>query len=71
MARSGVIEIGNAHGRIALFLDETEAIDLAGMYGVQDGAYREIMDAVEKAYPPEPPDDEPRPGISVRVSVRE
>jgi hypothetical protein len=48
--REPIVEIGNAHGRIALYLDETEAIDLAGLYGSYDLAYEELLEAVEKAY---------------------
>ena len=43
--------IGSAHGRIALWLTESEAIDLAHLYGLDDIGAREIMEAVEKAYP--------------------
>lgn len=45
--------IGNPRGRIAVWLDEAEAIDLAHLYGHRDGAYEEILDAVERAYPKE------------------
>lgn len=54
--RKTVVEIGSAHGRIALYLTETEAIDLAHLYGLDDIGAREIMEAVEKAYPK--PDEE-------------
>jgi hypothetical protein len=47
-----VVEIGSAHGKIALYLTETEAIDLAHLYGLDDTGAQEIMEAVEKAYPP-------------------
>ena len=43
--------IGSAKGRIALWLTESEAIDLAHLYGLDDIGAQEIMDAVEKAYP--------------------
>lgn len=43
--------IGNGKGRIALWLDETEATDLADHYGPGDLAYGELMQAVERAYP--------------------
>ncbi len=43
--------IGNPHGRIAVWLDEIEAIDLAHLYGTHDEAYLEILKAVELAYP--------------------
>jgi hypothetical protein len=66
-----VVEIGNARGRIALYLDETEAIDLAHQYGPGDRAYDELMDAVEKAYPPPAEDDEDRPGIAVVLKADE
>lgn len=55
---SHVVKIGNSRGRIALYLDETEAIDLAHHYGPGDLAYDELMDAVEQAYPPPLPEDE-------------
>ena len=51
--RNGVVHIGNASGKIAVYLDETEAIDLAYLYGPRDDAYRELMEAVEIAYPKE------------------
>lgn len=69
MSRRAVVEIGNAHGRIALYLDEREAIDLAEHYGRSDEAYRELMEAVEKAYPP--PSDEPSLGVSIYVRTEE
>lgn len=56
LMRKTVVEIGSAHGRIALYLTETEAIDLAHLYGLDDIGAREIMEAVEKAYPK--PDEE-------------
>ena len=46
-----VEKIGNAHGRIAMYFDWAEAIDLAEHYGPGDAAYKEILDAVERAYP--------------------
>lgn len=49
--RNGVAHIGNAHGKIAVYLNESEAIDLAHHYGPGDAAYDEIMEAVEVAYP--------------------
>lgn len=63
-----IVKIGNPRGRIALYLDETEAIDMAHHYGPGDGAYDELMQAVERAYPPE--SDGPRLGIDIRVSSR-
>jgi hypothetical protein len=48
--------VGNPRGRIAVWLDEGEAIDLAVMYG-SDGAYDELMQAVERAYPHERTDE--------------
>jgi hypothetical protein len=51
--RNGVVEIGNAHGKVAVYLDEREAIDVALMYGDGDGMYDEILAAVEAAYPRE------------------
>lgn len=49
--REQVIEIGDEDGRIALYLNEPAAIDLAHTFGPSDSAYNEIMDAVERAYP--------------------
>ena len=51
LMRKTVVEIGSADGRIALYLTETEAIDLAHLYGLDDIGAREIMEAVERAYP--------------------
>ena len=56
------VHIGNPRGRIAIWCDESEAIDLAHMYGVRDLFYRDIMNAIEEAYPKQPeggetPDD--------------
>lgn len=63
-ARVKVVKIGDVHtGRIALYLDEQAAIDLAWLYGPRDGFFDEIMLAVEEAYPP-PSDDDYRPGIA-------
>lgn len=45
------VEIGDGNGKIVLFLNETSAIDLAQLYGPSDGAYDELMQAVERAYP--------------------
>jgi hypothetical protein len=53
VGRNGVVEIGNARGKIAVYLDETEAIDLAYLYDPRDVAHRELMEAVEVAYPKE------------------
>ena len=45
------VEVGNPHGRIALYLDKQEAEDLAALYGSQDRAHDELLDAVKRAYP--------------------
>ena len=45
--------IGSSHGRIALWLTESQAIDLAHLYGLDDIGAQEIMEAVEAAYPEE------------------
>lgn len=66
MSRYGIVEIGNPRGKIALYLDEQEAIDMAWHYGPRDTFYDEMMKAVEQAYPP--PSDEPQLGIEIRVS---
>jgi hypothetical protein len=47
----GVVEIGNAHGKIAIYCDEDEAINIASHYPYPDVFGREILAAVEKAYP--------------------
>jgi hypothetical protein len=50
--------IGNARGRIAVWLDESEAIDLAHHFGPRDLAYTELLEAVERAYPRDPEADD-------------
>jgi hypothetical protein len=65
-----VVKIGNSHGRIAIYCDETEALDLAAMYTYPDGFGREILDAVERAYPPESNDEE-RFGLTIMVELRD
>ena len=55
------IHIGNPNGRIAVWCDEDEAVELALVYGPRDGFYREVMDAVEQAYPKPDPADEVQP----------
>lgn len=52
------IHIGNPDGRIVIWCDENEAIDIASHYSYKDGFHREIMEAVEKAYPKEPEHEE-------------
>ena len=47
------VHIGNARGRIAVWLDEEEAIDMAEHYGSRDLFSEELMWAVEKVYPKE------------------
>lgn len=51
MRRDGEVHIGNAHGRIAIWCNESEAIEIAGIYGPHDGFYKDVMWAIEKAYP--------------------
>lgn len=51
LGRNDVVEIGSNHGKIAVFLTESEAIDLAHLYGMDDRAAQELMQAVEVAYP--------------------
>lgn len=53
----GVVHIGNPVGRIAIWCDEREAMDIANWYGPRDLFYREVVEAVEKAYPKEGPDN--------------
>lgn len=63
------VEIGNPRGKIALLLDESDAVNLAEVFGPSDLAWKELMDAVEKAYPPET-EDEDSPGLIITVSER-
>lgn len=46
-----VEEIGSAHGRIVLYLTKEDAIGLALCLPLHDTGYRELMDAVDRAYP--------------------
>jgi GTP-dependent phosphoenolpyruvate carboxykinase len=46
-----IVSVGDAHGRIAVYLDKQAAIDLAFLYGSDDGAAKELMAAVEQASP--------------------
>lgn len=64
---SDIVRIGNCRGRIALYLDETDAIDMAEHYGSADGAYDELMAAVAKAYPPTEFDPIGRVRIVMRI----
>lgn len=61
--REGIVSIGNAKGKIAIYCDESEAIDLAHLYHSEDGFRNEILEAVEAAYPKEQknPEDEEWP----------
>lgn len=49
--RNGVVHIGSAHGKVAVYLTETEAYDLADLYGHGDSFSTEIIDAAIAAYP--------------------
>lgn len=52
MANSdGTVHVGNAHGKIAIWCDESEAIEIAEFYGPRDAFYKEVMKAVSVAYP--------------------
>ena len=55
------VEIGRAQGRIALYLDETDAREHLDIfeerYGPNDEATKELRDAIERAYPPPEPDE--------------
>lgn len=55
MMRRHLLEqhIGNAHGRIAVWLDEQEALDLAAHFPYPDLFGAELAEAVERAYPKE------------------
>ena len=44
-------KIGNAHGRIALYLDYDEAMDLAAHFSYPDKAGIELTEAATRAYP--------------------
>lgn len=63
------VKIGNSRGKICLYLDEGEAIDLAYKYGLDDAGAKELLDAVERAYPETTELDE-RPGLRIVVSER-
>lgn len=49
--KRGVVKIGNARGRIALYLDKREAYDLAAMFSYPDKAGPELLAAIDLAYP--------------------
>lgn len=49
--RRGVVEIGDADGRIAVYLNESSAIDLAYLYDSRDPFRSELLNAVSVAYP--------------------
>lgn len=57
MNEPGVVRIGNPRGKIALYLDENEAHDLAAMFPWPDRGGSELLAAIERAYPRE--DDKP------------
>jgi hypothetical protein len=46
-----VEKIGNPHGRIALYLDYDEAMDLAQKYPYPDTGGIELVEAATRAYP--------------------
>jgi len=46
-----IVKIGNAHGKIALYLDKEEAIAVAMAFPYPDDTWDEIMEAIKKAYP--------------------
>ncbi len=48
---SGVVHIGNPGGRIALYLDENQAHDLAAMFPFPDMGGKELLEAIALAYP--------------------
>ena len=54
-------EIGDADGRIALFLNEQSARDLADLLSHDDLGRKEILDAIARAYPKEADDPEIAP----------
>lgn len=63
------VKIGNPRGKICLMLDKGEAIDLAYKYGLDDWGAKELLQAVELAYP-ESTDLDERPGLRIVVSER-
>jgi len=55
--RNGRGEVHLGNGKIAVWLDEKDAIDMAHHYGPSDRFYDELMYAVKLAYPKEDEDD--------------
>lgn len=53
--RGNIVEIGS--GKIAVYLDESEAIDMAHHYGLDDGFSKDLLKAVEIAYPKQEDDE--------------
>lgn len=51
--RDGVVRVGNARGKVALYLDEVEAFLLADLYGDRDSCREELINAAIAAYPEE------------------
>jgi hypothetical protein len=51
MRRPGEQHIGNPHGLIAIWCNESEAFDIASHYPWPDKLSQEIGEAVERAYP--------------------
>lgn len=58
MRHATAVHIGDAKGRIALWLDEQSAWDLADLFRHEDLGRKEIIDAILKAYPKEEEADE-------------
>lgn len=50
---SEIVQVGDAHGRIAVYLGEQSARDLAALYGPSDAAHDELVWAIGQAYPAE------------------
>lgn len=53
------VHIGNAHGKIALWLTKYEAIGLAQILGSDDNITAELYEAIEAAYPAAPTSEQP------------
>lgn len=51
MWAGAVVEIGNPRGRIALYLDEAEARNLAAIFPPPNMGGAELLEAIKKAYP--------------------
>lgn len=55
--RRARVEIGDPDGKIALFLNERSAFDLAAKFPYPDTGGIEILEAIRVAYPDSPPQE--------------